>query len=322
MPDKFCHSTVLHAVMHTRLVDVSILLWAEGYAGLQVSSRTVVVWIPSRRWIRWSVGWSRSWCISGWSSWGCSCRSRNIVEQSCDCHLESRVIVQSHFVHNKVVPRVVVVVVRVSRSTNQGSGENIRIGVRAVGVTTAVGPIAGGSTMMAVGWWVDSVSNHKAAASAAQDVMHLLPSEGHVFVGVHSQARSTDTDSSNIACVPQTAPFVDEDLSLGGVLGPINLSITPGLNLVAVLRLSSQLTHHRDKGRRLVVPVNPGAVVVEVGCELVIDRLCSFQVCRVSSGLCHPGLGKTHLIVIVGASIDWRGDRICVLPRMVEGKLE
>ena len=28
-------------------------------------------------------------------------------------------------------------VVRVARSTNQGSGENIRVGVRAVGVTTA-----------------------------------------------------------------------------------------------------------------------------------------------------------------------------------------
>ena len=66
--------------------------------------------------------------------------------------------------------------------------------------------------MMAVGWWVDPVSNHKAAASAAQDVMHLqdcnacnapggtfqlilatirsdlLSSKGHVFVSVHSQA--------------------------------------------------------------------------------------------------------------------------------------
>ena len=57
------------------LVDVSILLWAEGYAGLKVSSRTVVVWIPSCCWIRWSVGWSRCWCISGWGSWGCSCCS-------------------------------------------------------------------------------------------------------------------------------------------------------------------------------------------------------------------------------------------------------
>merc|ERR1712209_382353 len=106
MSDKFCRSTVFHAVMHTRLVDVSILLWAEGYAGLKVSSRTVVVWIPSRRWIR--------WCVSWWGSWGCSCRSSNIVQQSCDSHLESRVIVQSHFVHNKVVPRVVVVVIWVS----------------------------------------------------------------------------------------------------------------------------------------------------------------------------------------------------------------
>ena len=65
---------------------------------------------------------------------------------------------------------------------------------------------------MAVGWWVDSVSNHKTAASAAQDVVHLqgcnacnalggtfqlilatirsdlLSSKGHVFVSVHSQA--------------------------------------------------------------------------------------------------------------------------------------
>ena len=30
-------------------------------------------------------------------------------------------------------------------------------------------------------------------------------------------------------------------------------------------------------------------------------------------------LGKTHLIVIVGASINWRGDRICVLPLVVDG---
>ena len=30
--------------------------------------------------------------------------------------------------------------------------------------------------------------------------------------------------------------------------------------MVAMLRLSSQLTHHRDKGGSLVVPVDPGAV--------------------------------------------------------------
>ena len=35
---------------------------------------------------------------------------------------------------------------------------------------------------------------------------------------------------------------------------------SPGLDLVAVLGLSSQFTHHRHKGRRLVVPVDPGAV--------------------------------------------------------------
>ena len=29
-------------------------------------------------------------------------------------------------------------------------------------------------------------------------------------------------------------------------------------------------------------------------------------------------LSKAHLIVIVGASIDWRGDRICVLPLVVD----
>ena len=30
--------------------------------------------------------------------------------------------------------------------------------------------------------------------------------------------------------------------------------------MIAVLGLSSQLTHHRDKGGSLVVPVDPGAV--------------------------------------------------------------
>ena len=76
--------------------------------------------------------------------------------------------------------------------------------------------------MMAVGWWVDSVSNHKTAASAAQDVVHLqgcnacnalggtfqlilatirsdlLSSKGHVFVRVHSQ---TDRNRVSLVCV-------------------------------------------------------------------------------------------------------------------------
>ena len=105
--------------------------------------------------------------------------------------------------------------------------------------------------------------------------------------------------------------------------------------MVAVLGLSGQLTHHCHKGRRLVVPVDPGAVekvkvkkmyhytnpsivnmavekvktstiakncnmpvVVEVGGELVVDRLGGLQVCWVSSSLCHPGLSKVHLALI------------------------
>ena len=93
----------------------------------------------------------------------------------------------------------------------------------------------------------------------------------------------------------------------------LKICLAPGLDLVTVLWLPSQLTHHRHEGWCLVVPVDPGAVVVKVGGELVVDRLGRLQVRRVPGCLGHPGLGKAHLVVVVGAPVHWRRDRVSVL---------
>ena len=80
-----------------------------------------------------------------------------------------------------------------------------------------------------------------------------------------------------------------------------------------MLGLPSQLTHHCHKGRRLVVPVDPGTVVVEVGGVLVVDRLRRLKVRWVAGGLRHPSLGEPHLVVVVGAPVHRSGDRVRVL---------